>query len=226
MTKRKPRSEVRKIVPGIKENISRRAGITHYTTTISPGADLSALGEVRPFVAKDQIREAMREAEKALANPKVPTESTSPLADKALDEEIILHGTETLKIPDEYAPHIQHAIDYGQAIFKRKLFAADTRRQERHGRKKRSKVMRPAVAELVSPHPNKTPLELWNFPPEALPHEPPTEPNAGRFVLWRDGDTMYALDENIENKAPEAKCKFQQFRRYVKDAKEKLNKSE
>lgn len=224
------------------ERVATREGLSHQSTIYSdspmnPETSSRWFAIHSPFDAEEvSIRMTVKQAEQFLSDCGLPTESTdkltlperiyglpipppdgpiTPFHDEAIAAETVFHGRRLLEGIDKHERLIDHAIRYGRATSLRQFFSRKSKIHSNHAKKDRNKLMRPAVREWVAEHPNlKSARLLWN----ALPGPDLSEPNAGKFVFWREGEKAYALNEQTYELKP---CKFSQFEKYVLEAKKK-----
>lgn len=233
-TKGKGKTETEEVSKGVTKITTKRGFSSQMTVELSPDADLNEtlraiLGHRAAAGAMYYVRRDVLWAKRFLRERDLPTRPTSDLilphliedmgfgqaSDEVIAAEILLFGETILRFPEELALLVEASIGYGQALLKGESFAKNEEDQSARAKKLRSKVLRPAIREWVLAHPNKSAQWLW----DRLPPEPPSEPNAGKFVLYRDGDKVWALDEQA-NANSEPSCKFSQFEKYVREAKE------
>ena len=219
----------REVAPGVVEFITTFGGLTHVTTEISPGADRDAAFraylESQPFGAMYLARQSVFWAKRVLRDHDLPTRSTpkkplldhlddlgyEPLDEQRIAAEFLVHCEEILKLPVEFEPVIEHAMSFGQALYKQHLIAEIARVSSERGKGSRTPTFKAAAAEwlrkIEANYPGRPVTFALNrirnidpFKSEAEPEERAKLFEAGVYLIWCQGDRICIFDKVAKSK--------------------------
>ena len=143
---------------------------------------------------------------------------TAELDDEFVAAELICLGERALNPKSTRQLAVDAAVQFGRLAMIWGYMRDKDARQTNLAKRPRQELMRRAIEAWVAKNPTKKTAELLRILPICDHEEPPSEPNAGdRYLLWREGETICAMDDAEDERKYCRKSAFYEHVRAVRD---------